>query len=97
MQQSKLSIKIKIAERDYSLVTEPSMESKLRAAGKLINEKIRQYQRELGVHDRQDLLAMIVLDTMVEVLDLKEETHLSFLKIQDKIDQIDELASASVA
>ncbi len=97
MQQNKLSIKIKIAERDYSLVTEPSVESKLRAAGKLINEKVRQYQRDLGVQDRQDLLAMIVLDTMVEVLDLKEETHLSFYKIQDKINQIDEIASTGIA
>jgi cell division protein ZapA len=97
MQQKKLSIKIKIAEREYSLITDATMESKLRTAGKLINEKLRQYNRELGVQDRQDLLSMIALDAMVEVLDLKEEAHISFLKIQDKIKQIDEFASAGVA
>lgn len=47
-------------------------ESKIRLAGKLINEKLKKYKEEFGLDDNQDLLAMVAFDCMVESLETNE-------------------------
>ena len=41
-------------------------EEKIRAAGKLINEKIKHYRGQFGINDKQDLLAMVAFDCLVD-------------------------------
>jgi cell division protein ZapA len=78
-----LFIKIKILDRTYSLVIDPKDERVLRNAGKLIEEKIYAKKEKLGVHDKQDLLAMIAFDYAVENLRLSEEKVEAILTLQD--------------
>ncbi len=47
-------------------------EAKIRRVGKLINEKIKKYRGEFGLDDKQDLLAMVAFDCMVESMELNE-------------------------
>ena len=61
-----LSIKIKIADREYPMKVKPEDEERVRNAGKSINERIRSYRERFGIDDKQDLLAMVAFDCMAE-------------------------------
>ncbi len=60
-----LSIKIKIADREYPMRTPMEEEEILRRAGKVLNDKIKELQKAFGLDDKQDLLAMIAFDLLV--------------------------------
>ncbi len=40
-------------------------EELLRIAGRLVNEKMKNYRDQFGIEDRQDLLAMVAFDSIV--------------------------------
>lgn len=64
-----LSIRLKIGDREYPMKVKAEDEAKIRHAGKLINDKIKRYREEFGLDDRQDLLAMVAFDSMVESME----------------------------
>ncbi|MCH7399838.1 cell division protein ZapA [Belliella sp. R4-6] len=64
-----LSVKIKIGDREYPMKVKVEDEAKIRHAGKLINDKIKRYREEFGLDDKQDLLAMVAFDCMVESME----------------------------
>jgi len=68
-----LSIRLKIGDREYPMKVKADEEARIRRVGKLINDKIKVYREEFGLEDRQDLLAMVAFDCMVEFLELKED------------------------
>jgi len=61
-------IKIKIAERTYSLKIKPEEEAVLRQAAKAIENKLKLRKEQLRIYDKQDLLAMVAFDAEVEKL-----------------------------
>ncbi|HBH24675.1 MAG TPA: cell division protein ZapA [Cytophagales bacterium] len=71
-----LSIKIKIADREYPMKVDANDEGLIRVAGKKINEKLKLYRDQFGIDDKQDLLAMVAFDNLFEKLrlDTSEET-----------------------
>ncbi|TAF66260.1 MAG: cell division protein ZapA [Cytophagales bacterium] len=89
MNDTKLSIKIRIAEREYPMKADISAEPTLRMAGKKLNEKIHYYRTEFGIEDRQDLLAMVAFDCMVELLNIDKENTEKFQILQNKLTQWD--------
>ena len=62
----KLSIKIKISDREYPMKVDPEDEERIRKAGKIVNEKIKIYREKFGIDDKQDLLAMVAFDSIVD-------------------------------
>lgn len=62
----KLSIKVKIADREYPMKVDPEEEGTIRNAGKRINEMIASYKEAFKIDDKQDLLAMVAFDCLVE-------------------------------
>ncbi len=70
---AELSIKIRIGNREYPMKVKAEDEERIRRAGKLLNEKIRNYQNQFGIDDAQDLTAMVAFDCLVEKLK-REET-----------------------
>jgi cell division protein ZapA (FtsZ GTPase activity inhibitor) len=58
---------IKIVDREYNLKANADNESVLKEASKLINLRVKEMQGK-GVHDKQDLLAIVSFDLMVELL-----------------------------
>jgi cell division protein ZapA len=85
-----LSIKIKIGDREYPMKVKVEDEAKIRRAGKLINEKLKKYREEFGLDDRQDLLAMVAFDCMVETMELNEMSSEDSDKVKSTIKQIND-------
>lgn len=92
----KLSIKIKIAEREYPIKAPAHEEGLLRTAGKFINDRLRQYKEQFGIQDKQDLLAMIALDCVVEKLRSEADQAGIQSAIAGKIEDLDKLVSAAL-
>lgn len=82
-------IKIKIAEKEYTLRIKPQEEAILRRAAKLLNEQMKTMQKKSGIWDKQDLLAMVAFDSMVQNLkfEAEQQSHIEKIKkIEDLID-----------
>jgi len=61
-----LSVRIKIADREYPMKVSLEDEAQVRQAGKLINDKIKTYRDQFEIEDKQDLLAMVAFDCLME-------------------------------
>lgn len=88
-----LSIRIKIGDREYPMKVSAAEEEKVRKAGKLINEKMRTYTARFGLHDKQDLLAMVAFDCLVERFETESHTGSNDEAISNKIDHLNNLLS----
>ncbi len=65
---AELSIKIKLAGREYPMKVKSEDEERIRRAGKELEEKIKTYRDQFGIDDKQDLLAMVAFDSYMEKL-----------------------------
>ena len=74
-----LSIKIKISDREYPLKVKPEDEEGIRKTAKLINEKLKEFKDQYGIVEKQDLLAMVLFEAMMEF----SKYELSIKKIED--------------
>lgn len=68
-----LSIKVTIAGRTYPLTIKREEEESVRKAAKNINERIRSYEENYSVRDKQDLLAMCSLQLATQNLLLESK------------------------
>lgn len=91
----KLSIKIKIADREYPMKVEPDEEERIRRAGKIVNEKIKLFKSQFGIDDKQDLLAMVAFDALVEKLKSKSG-EVSDDLLKEKLAGLNNLISQSL-
>lgn len=85
-----LSIRLKIGDREYPMKVKTEDEAKIRHAGKLINDKIKKYREEFGLDDRQDLLAMVAFDSMVESMEQNQLNTEDSEQIQSSVIRINE-------
>lgn len=76
-------IRIKIAEKEYTLKTTTEEEPTLKQAGKQLNEKIRELQKRTGIWDKQDLLAMVAFDSVLQQLKQSQEGQKQALKVDE--------------
>ncbi len=65
---AELSIRIKLAGREYPMKVKSEDEERIRRAGKELEEKIKTYRDQFGIDDKQDLLAMVAFDSYMEKL-----------------------------
>lgn len=91
-----LSIKIKIADREYPMKVKRNEEERVRAAGKLINEKLKSYREQFGLDDKQDLLAMTAFDSIVEKMAAEESDNAVDQTVVDKINHLNQLVSQAI-
>ena len=91
-----LSIKIKIADREYPMKVTSDDEEKVRNAGKLINEKLRSYREQFGIDDKQDLLAMVAFDSVVDKLEMEKQEKEMDDSVVQKINHLNLLVSQSL-
>lgn len=91
-----LSIKIKIADREYPMKVRVEDEQRVRSAGKLINERIRNYREQFGIDDKQDLLAMVAFDSLVDKLQSEENKSTTSESVLEKISHLNNLISQSI-
>ena len=88
-----LSVKIKIADREYPMKVKRSDEERVRVAGKLINEKIKSYRDKFGIDDKQDLLAMVAFDCLVEKMTDEENLQVIDQTVIEKVEHLNRLVS----
>lgn len=90
-----LSIRIKVADREYGLKTPPEEEIFLREAGKLMQERVRKY-REEGVKDTQDILARVAMECLVARLKGDQQAQQVQRMVFDKLTQVDKLITSAI-
>ncbi|WP_426490407.1 cell division protein ZapA [Hymenobacter sp. 102] len=93
---SDLSIKIRVADRDYPMRVSPEDEERLRLAGRLLNERLKEFREQYGIQDKQDLLAMIALSTMADRLKVTKEKDGTDAALTERLARLDKLLSGMV-
>jgi cell division protein ZapA len=88
-----ISIKINIADRVYPLKVNMEEEEVIRRAAKLINDRIREFQENYAVKDKQDLLSMCVLHYATASLKAEKKVMVEDTDVADKVYQLDHLLS----
>jgi cell division protein ZapA len=68
----------------------------VRAAGKLINEKIKRYREQFGIDDKQDLLAMVAFDCLVDKLAEEESLQEIDETVAEKVNHLNQLVSQAL-
>jgi len=91
-----LSIKIKIADREYPMKVKLTDEERVRLASKIINEKLKTYREQFGIDDKQDLLAMVAFDCLVDKMAAEETYQAIDQTVFEKVSQINHLVSQSI-
>lgn len=95
-----LSIKIKISDRIYPMKVQSEDETFVRQSSKILEERIRAYQKNLGIQDQQDLLAMVAFDCLVEGLRMKGnatiETNTLIQKIENWKEYVEKVLQQKV-
>ncbi len=91
---SELSIKIRIADRDYPMRVTEEEEERLRIAGRMLNERLKLFRDQFGIDDKQDLLAMVALEVAADSLHTvrSDETEKSILS--DRLARLDQLLTS---
>jgi len=92
-----LSIKIKIGDREYPMKVDSAEEERLRIAGRVVNEKMKSYRDHFGIDDKQDLLAMVAFDCLVEKMRSDAASSGITNDIASHISGIDHLISSALS
>lgn len=90
---SELSINIHIAGRAYPLTVKPEQEEEVRAAGKLIQEKLNLYLAQFNLKDQRDALSMLALELATENLHLKQRLQEGEEKLAENLNSLEEMLS----
>ena len=69
----KISVKLNIAGREYPMKAEPAQEDRILEAARLVNEQLTYYQNTFKLDDKQDLLALVAFDAMIERIGKEKE------------------------
>ena len=86
-----LSVKIRICDREYPMKVSVEEEARIRTAGKTINDKVKLYKEQFGIDDKQDLLAMVAFDCLVDTLQQKDTLGTKKEKITNRITTLTQL------
>ena len=85
-----LSVKVSIANRSYPLRITAEEQQKVMKAAENINKRVKEFEDNYAVKDKQDLLAMAALQFANEAADGKGEKNDS--SMQDAKDNIEYLS-----
>ncbi|MDO7877244.1 cell division protein ZapA [Hymenobacter sp. ASUV-10] len=93
---TEIPIKIRIADRDYPMRVDVQDEERLRLAGRLLGEKLREFREGYGIQDKQDLLAMVALATMADQLKVSMEKDGTDAALTERLARLDGLLAGVV-
>jgi cell division protein ZapA len=91
-----LSIKLRIADREYPMKVRKDEEERVRAAGKSINDKLKSYSEQYGLKDHQDLLAMVAFDSTIQRLSLEETKSGLDQSVSEKVNHLNQLLAQAL-
>lgn len=93
---NELSIRIKIADREYPMKVKIEDEERVRSAGRQINERIRSYRDRFGIDDKQDLLAMVAFDCLVDKMEMDEKQYDAGENVLEKVNHLNNLINQAL-
>ena len=88
-----LSIKIKIANRTYPMTINRDSEENIRRSVKKIEERIKFYEKNYAIQDRQDVLAMCLIETAAKLESVSNNTSKEDQDVQMKLESINSTLS----
>ena len=88
-----LSIKINIANRTYHLTINRNAEENIRKAVKKIEERLKFYEKNYAINDRQDLLAMCLIEIASKLESLKDTSSKDNNDVELKLESIESALS----
>jgi|TARA_B100000809_G_scaffold58356_1_gene54803 cell division protein ZapA len=91
----KLSIKIMIGNRAYSMKVPMEEEQKVRLAAKELNKKISKVGKKMNIQDLQDILAMISFELTIDANKSNYKIHENH-KAQEKINTLIKLIDEKI-
>lgn len=91
-----VNINVLIGERPYPLKVAKADEEKVRNAVQLVNNKIREYQQLYEGKDRQDYLAMCLLNFAAQSVNAQTEVYQNNRLIEEKLEQLEQVLAGPV-
>lgn len=88
-----LSIKIRIANREYPMTIDPAHERVVRESAYRINQAVKQYQKNFGTYDYQSLLSMAVLGIVADLLKENGGIVTTYRTLTEQVKSIQALAT----
>ena len=88
-----LSIKINIANRIYPLTINRDAEENIRKAVKKIEERLKFYEKNYATKDRQDLLAMCLIEVASKLESVKDTSIKEDNDVKLKLEKIESTLS----
>jgi cell division protein ZapA (FtsZ GTPase activity inhibitor) len=90
---SKTSIKVSIAGREYPLTVNEGEETNVFKAAELLNAKLKEFEANYAIRDKQDLLAMCALQVSAQYI-LGENKKVDKKAFWSKLVELDTLVSS---
>lgn len=72
-------------------------EARVRAASKLVNEQVKAYKDQFGIHDQQDLLAMVAFDCLIDTLKVKSGTNSTTKALVEQLNTLVQLVDQTLS
>jgi cell division protein ZapA len=69
-------------------------EERLRAAGRMINERLKAFREQFGIDDKQDLLAMIALESLADKIQTIQSKAENDTYLADKLTHLNSLLAS---
>ena len=92
----KLSIKLHVANRIYPMKIERKSEEFIRNAIKQIEERLKFYEENYAIKDKQDLLAMCLIEYASKFESVNNEKVVDDNGLNEKLAKIDSLLSSNI-
>ena len=92
----KLSIKLHIANRIYPMKIERKSEEFIRNAVKKIEERLKFYEENYAIKDKQDLLAMCLIEYASKFESINNEKVVGDDGLNEKLAKIESLLSSNI-
>ena len=88
-----LSIKINIANRTYPMTISRDSEENVRKSVKKIEDRLKFYEKNYAIQDRQDLLAMCLIEVSTKLESMNDSVKGSNLEFEKTLLDIDSALS----
>ena len=88
-----LNIKINIANRTYPMTINRDAEENIRKSVKKIEERLKFYEKNYAIKERQDLLAMCLIEIATKLESVSNSTSKDNKDVQLKLESIESALS----
>ena len=88
-----LSININLGNRTYPLTIKAEQEELMRRAAKLINDRMKVYEENYAVKDKQDLIAMCALEFAVKSLETDSKRAMMDESVTEQLEEMERFIS----